>query len=313
MPLHGFRNYSFFQNLALYSFTTATFTPGGATGENGPTITQARAGLGNPTWANTYLNMSNQSGILLWTVPQDGVYTIDAYGARGGTTGDNGVSNLGIFQGGYGARIKGDFTLTKGQVLKLLIGQRGRETTHSQDNRSICSGGGGTFVTTDNNTILVIAGGGGGSSSNSWSTHRGVGGTTGSSGTNSFAGSGTPGTNGSGATASTTGGPAAGFSGDGTLASGAASGEQARSFLNGGKGGRAARSWGGGEVWGGFGGGGGGGGLAGGGGGGYSGGAGGAWSSSQGGGGGGSLNNGSNQTNTSDNRNGDGQIIITKL
>jgi hypothetical protein len=71
----------------------------------------------------------------------------------------------------------------------------------------------------------------------------------------------------------------------------------AQSFTNGARGGGNARSWGGTEIYGGFGGGGGGGGLSAGGGGGYSGGGPGTWSSPQQGGGGGSYNNGTSAVN----------------
>jgi hypothetical protein len=297
----------------LYSFTSATFTPGGAQRQDGPSITQTRSGVGNPSWANQYIQSTGQQGIFLWTVPQTATYRIEAYGARGGTTGDVGYSRYGYYDGGFGARMRGDFSLTQGDQIKMLVGQRGHETSHSQDGRAVCSGGGGSFVVRSNNSILVIAGGGGGSASNNWSQHRGQDGTTSQNGTYSTSGGGQPGTGGQGANGDTTGGPAAGFYGDGNTPSGTPYSERALSFLNGGRGGRAARSWGGGEVWGGFGGGGGGGGLAAGGGGGYSGGAGGQWSQYQGGGGGGSLNNGANQSNSGGNRNGDGFIVIQKL
>jgi hypothetical protein len=305
--------YQFNQPPNLYNFSSATFTPGGAQRQNGPSISQTRSGVGNPSWANQYIQSTSQQGIFLWTVPETATYRIEAHGARGGTTGDAGVSYFGYYDGGYGARMRGDFSLTQGDQLKMLVGQRGHETSHSQDGRSVSSGGGGSFVVRPNNSILVIAGGGGGSASNSWSQHRGQNGTTGQNGTNSTGGGGQPGTNGQGANGDTTGGPAAGFFGDGSTPSGTPSSDRALSFQNGGRGGRAARSWGGGEVWGGFGGGGGGGGLAGGGGGGYSGGAGGQWSSQQGGGGGGSLNNGATQSNSAGSRNGDGLIVIQKL
>ncbi|XP_078660937.1 uncharacterized protein LOC144905249 [Branchiostoma floridae x Branchiostoma belcheri] len=54
--------------------------------------------------------------------------------------------------------MKGTFELYKGEVLKILIGQEGAETTGGLSS----GGGGGTFVARFNNTPLIIAGGGGG-------------------------------------------------------------------------------------------------------------------------------------------------------
>ena len=96
--------------------------------------------------------MTVSNGIQQWTVPQDGIYTIDAYGAQGGYSSYNG------YEGGEGARMRGDFTLAEGTILKILVGQEGEDQYYD------CGGGGGTFVTTATNTPLVIAAGGGGAS-----------------------------------------------------------------------------------------------------------------------------------------------------
>src|SRR5437879_3854186 len=47
-----------------------------------------------------------------WEVPATGVYRITAFGAQGGASREGGV-----FGGGFGAEIGGDFSLTLGQVL----------------------------------------------------------------------------------------------------------------------------------------------------------------------------------------------------
>ena len=146
---------------SLYTFTTATFTPGGATGQNGPIISQARSGLtGTPTpstWYNTYLNMSTQ-GIQLWTVPATGTYTIVVAGAKGGDS--NGVS------GGYGRIVQATFSLTQGEVIQIVVGQMGTSTGNGQGTYG-AGGGGGSYVVQLNNTPLLVAGGGGGSQNNS--------------------------------------------------------------------------------------------------------------------------------------------------
>jgi hypothetical protein len=286
--------------LALYQLKYPfTFTSGGVTGRAGPSLSQLQSAY-NASWTSTYLGMTT-NGIQRWTVPSTGNYTVDCYGAKGG--------NAGAQPGGFGARAKGTFALTKGDVYQILVGQPGTQTTHSQDSQPISSGGGWSGFIDSANVPLVIAGGGGGAAANGYNTAPGRGGVITTSG-DSYNGSG-QGSAGSGATGDTTGGPAAGFLGNATAGSG--SSDPAKSFANGAIGGESARSWGGGNAYGGFGGGGGGGGLAAGGGGGYSGGAGGTWSSYQAGGGGGSYNAGNNQTMTAANNNGDGKVIITKV
>ena len=302
----------------LFPFTTATFTSGSTTGRDGPSLAAARTGLTGPeasSWKNTTDYFSTTNGIQLWTVPATGSYRIEAWGAQGGTSNS--------YRGGYGSRMRGDFSLIAGEIIRILVGHQGSVGGHTQDGNPVAAGGGGTYVVrtpyNSNASILVIAGGGGGSSNNTWSSAAGGDAPTyndgGYGGANAFA----PGTAGQGGNGSTSCG-GAGFFGNGATGSGSSASEMAASFTTGGRGGGNARSWGGAEIYGGFGGGGGGGGLAAGGGGGYSGGAAGQWSSPQWGGGGGSYNNGTNQSNDAGNvgtatRSGSssGQVIITRL
>ena len=58
--------------------------------------------------------------------------------------------------GGRGAYMSGEFILSEGDVLKILVGQQGSGSS------SAAGGGGGTFVATDSNTPLLVAGGGSG-------------------------------------------------------------------------------------------------------------------------------------------------------
>ncbi len=137
----------------LYAFTSATFTSGGANGRFGPNVTQARSGVGNPSWASSYLNM-NVQGIQRWTVPRTGTYRIDVAGATGFAYSTN-------ERRGFGYRLRGDFALTQGQIVQIAVGQGGVGSGGSGG-----SGGGGTFVVLENSasshTPLIIAGGGGG-------------------------------------------------------------------------------------------------------------------------------------------------------
>jgi hypothetical protein len=251
-----------------------------------------------PTFTNT--STGRTGTIQSWVVPETGNYSIEAWGAQGGST-PYGQA------GGSGARMFGHFLLTAGETIKILVGQAGTGGLLTQgNNHSGGGGGGGTFVTrTPHNTtgsILVIAGGGGGSYYYVSTPSYGSGGTTGQSG---LAGAGgySGGTNG-GAGASSNSGASSGFSGNGTYSSFA--------YINGGLGGLMQTNWGNTNIHGGFGGG-AGAGLPSGGGGGYSGGGGGAWSTDGGGGGGGSYNSGTNQSNTSAVRTGHGQVVITFL
>ena len=294
----------------LYDFTTAIFTPGGASAQNGPTLVQAISGLTGTsvdTWKNNTAYFNTTNGIQLWTVPVTGTYTIEAFGAQGGSSGSR--------IGGKGVRMSGNFTLTQGEIIRILVGQQGQTGGHSQNtNQFVSAGGGGTFVVrTPYNTtgsILVIAGGGGGSAENTWTVADGRPAliTTDGNGNGNLSGGGT---GGNGGTGDVYGGPGAGFLGNGATPSGTLASEVSQAFVNGGTGGRNARTWGGPEIYGGFGGGGGGGSLAAGGGGGYSGGGAGVWSSPQQGGGGGSYNSGTSQSNQQDSRTGNGQVTIT--
>jgi len=240
-----------------------------------------------PSMTFTATSTGRTGTIQNWTVSANGTYRIEVWGAQGGTQPQQ--------WGGLGARMRGDFVLTAGTQLKILVGQKGVDG-NSDDG---CGGGGGTFVVKSDNTILIIAGGGGGAGADA----DGVGGTTNTTSTSnagytrsgSSSGAGGLGDDGSGG---------GGFNGNGQAGYNAPNG--GNSFLNGGAGADC--------YWdGGFGGGGGGtagGSEGGGGGGGYSGGPGGS-SGTDGGGGGASYNAGTNQSNSSEVRTGNGQVIIT--
>jgi hypothetical protein len=297
---------------SLYTFTSHEFTTAGVSGYQGPTLAQVRSAY-NTTWDETYLTMTTQ-GIQEWTVPSSGNYYIDAYGAGGG-----GVS------GGTGARIADTFTLSAGEVIRILVGQYGGD-----DGSGASSGGGGTFVVKStgntNSDILVIAGGGGGSEgdssgrviANADTGSDGKGGY--NTGTYNTTGGGSGGTNGNGGNSAQNdncGGGGGGFftNGQNNPTWGNVGG---KSFISGGLGAQPGSR----NIYGGFGGGGEGGRQAGGGGagagGGYSGGGGGDNAGgSQGGGGGSYYANGLNinrvLSTTGTSRLTHGKVIVTKL
>ena len=298
---------------SLYDFTTHTFTNCGATGRNGPTLANCKSSYDVSWEDNTdYFNVPSDAGIQYWTVPETGTYTIEVWGAQGGDAHSDSP--------GFGARIRGDFTLTQGEIIHIVVGQQGlnQTTASSGSNYYSGGGGGGTFVikTPYNNTasILVIAGGGGGSGYSSVSESHKQGRTETTGGIAN--GSTTQATNGAGGYISdrdhvdAAGG--GGFSGNGQDGTVGSTGGQ--SFTNGAVGGTGGGNNGD-QGEGGFGGGGGQSndnvGRAGGAGG-YSGGSGGDhYGYGNAGGGGGSYNSGSNQSNSAGIREDHGQIIIT--
>lgn len=289
---------------ALYAFTDMTIAPlisSGIYGRYGPTLAQlvsATTSTGDSTFKNNTTYFNATSGIVSWMVPATGTYRIEVWGARGG----NGASNN--YLGGYGARMRGDFSLTSGNILKILIGQMG--------GASYGGGGGGTFVATNANVPLIVAGGG--NTTSPWSSVLSHAPTTtsGLPGQNYSNGGTNGGGGGTGPYGTCDGG--AGFTGNGT--GNGYNGTPPQSFINGGNGNANGCN----NSIGGF-----GGGSASDGcyygqsgpGGGYSGGGAGSTSSNYGGAGG-SYNNGTNQSNDAGNAgtatlSNNGKCIITKL
>ncbi len=170
-----------------YTFTTATFNTGGATGQYGPTISQARTGLtGTPapsTWSGTYLNMTTQ-GIMQWTVPATASYTFTLVGGGGGDM--NGPSTF----AGRGVIITGTYTLTGGSVINIVVGQLPDYAIST--NGAAAAGGGGSFVFTNSALLFSAGGGGGGGSATSgqgaWAAADGTTSTTGNNAQTSAAG-----------------------------------------------------------------------------------------------------------------------------
>lgn len=280
--------------LGLYLFSSFTFTPAGITGINGPTRANCLASYNttaNP-WLNdtAFFNVVTQ-GYQLWTVPRTGTYSIDAYGAIGGVAGSGTVAP------GNGARIKGNFALTAGTKLRIVVGQSGGYATGIYGGSG--GGGGGTFVMketgTTNADIYVIAGGGGGASYYGSSVAGGAGSDVSGSGAGGLAGSGT---GGNGGASILNNGSSSGYGAGGNSYSTTAIGGTSYDGTNG---------------RGGFGGGGGNGFSGGGGGGGQTGGKGGDNGGSSAAIGGNSYNNGTSQTNTAGANNAAGQVIITLL
>jgi hypothetical protein len=246
------------------------------------------------------VNFTYTGKLVNWTVPKTGTYQIVAYGAQGGSC----ALLEGVFAGGLGAEIGGNFILTKGEMLQIAVGGAGED-------RCGGGGGGGSFVVGPGTTPLVIAGGGGGASQDGlFGPFPGQGGLTGQDGGNGFDG-GVGGTNGNGG-AGGGGGPGPGGGGGGFFSAGGNGSGPPPAGL--GTGGGAFPDLSGGQLGGGFGGG-GGASVGAGGGGGYSGGDGGSRSGIGGqgfpGGGGGSFDAGTNRILVADIQTGNGEVVIT--
>ena len=129
-------------------FNTAVFTNLGKSDSQGPDSVGSHY-----TGQDHNGQVTVSSGIQLWNVPHTGEYRIETIGASGGY-GQNSVIN-----GGRGARMIGNFMLTKDEIISILVGQKG---IRGGVNKNTGGGGGGTFVVRGNNIPLIIAGGGGG-------------------------------------------------------------------------------------------------------------------------------------------------------
>lgn len=152
-----------------YSFTTATFTPGTSSGLQGPTIAQARAGVGSPSWAAEKMTMT-YPGYIEWTVPATANYTFTLAGAQAGggerylsaNNPANDYTPATWLRGGRGAIIRFNYNLIIGEKVGIVIGQYGG-SGYEQGNSRAGGGGGGTWLyTVIGETLIAVAGGGGG-------------------------------------------------------------------------------------------------------------------------------------------------------
>jgi hypothetical protein len=169
------------QITVLATTTNNIFTNCNATGQYGPTQSAC-----NTAYTGTSLSgaVTVNSGIQQWVAPYTGTYQITAAGASGGYVSGS--------TPGLGASMAGNFNLTAGTTLQVLVGQ-----SPGLVSGNYSGGGGGTFVAMGSNyataTPLLVAGGGGGA----------IGSSTGANAPTTTSGTGAnPGTNGNGATVS---------------------------------------------------------------------------------------------------------------
>jgi hypothetical protein len=144
------------------SFASHRFTNCGQTGRYGPDFSQCQSAYSGSEIFKPEYAFSVNSGYQRWTVPENGTYKISAAGARGGS------GNSGYYAG-KGIHIQGNFSLSKGDQLIMVVGQMGESVNLSNHGGG---GGGGSFVVKGSSrtsaTPLLVAGGGGGFNGANW-------------------------------------------------------------------------------------------------------------------------------------------------
>jgi len=118
---------------SLYPFSSHTFTTCGLTGRTGPTQAQMRASY-STTWDDTYISQGAFVGYQDWTVPVSGIYRFNVRGAAG-------YDGTGSGTPGRGAIVEADIALTKGEVITIIVGQRGAAPSSG----TLWGGGGGRW------------------------------------------------------------------------------------------------------------------------------------------------------------------------
>lgn len=186
-------------------------TCGRTSGREGPTAADCEA-----AYAGTNLEAAvsvPMQGYQRWVVPATGSYYVVAAGASGGDGNDG--------DGGHGAVMRGSFELSAGDVLTMVVGQRGSNRYHSSP-----GGGGGTFVvkgdptSTDiltwaNEPVRLLIAAGGGAGGTCAVKRTGLPGVTGPSGSSNATGERRGGSDGSGGEGTQYASGGAGFRGNG--------------------------------------------------------------------------------------------------
>ena len=204
----------------LYTFTSHNFTTAGQTGSTPPTLAQLRTAYSSTTWAaNTaFFNQGNFQGYQDWVVPRTGTYEFTVKGSPGRTS---------RAAGGGGAIVKGQFDLTRGEIITIAVGQRG-PNPGNQD--AWPSSGGGTFVVRKTGNVPLFVAGGGSAPSNTTAGRNAVLTVNGDNANT------TGGVNGNGAPGASAGGGGGGFLSNGGNSSRGGGGGGFNSGLSGGAG-----------------------------------------------------------------------------
>ena len=145
---------------ALFSFSSFTFTsPNEDPFAPSSSDITSQTAYSNTTWASNTEYFNVQNGIQYFKIPKSGTYRITAIGPAGKNVG-------GSTYIGYGGIVRGEFTLSKNDILAILVGQRAPTSNHATT-QPWQGGSGGTFVATVSSvggnstaTPLLVAGGG---------------------------------------------------------------------------------------------------------------------------------------------------------
>ena len=83
-----------------------------------------------------------------YTIPYSGTYTITAAGAQGSVGNLYNLTDVAAYKGAAGATIHGDFYLEQGDILHILVGEKGNDTPRSTGGKDGAggAGGGGSFI-----------------------------------------------------------------------------------------------------------------------------------------------------------------------
>jgi hypothetical protein len=151
------------QSLYTISGNAHTFTTCGQTGRQGPTQQQMRTSYTTP-WDDVYISQGNFQGYQDWTVPVSGIYEFTVRGAAG-------YEGAGGGSAGQGAVVRGRVPLTKGEIITIIVGQRGAAPTSG----GVWGGsGGGSFVVRKTGNEPLFVAGGGSADSNTTAGINGV-------------------------------------------------------------------------------------------------------------------------------------------
>lgn len=139
-------------------FSGHTFTSCGQTGKFGPSLSQCQSAYSGDEILENEFNFSISNGIQSWTVPKSGTYVFEIAAP----------SLHQNYSNGRGSIIKSTVNLNAGEIVKIVVGQRGVGSWPVTEGTTINSndglgGAGGSFVYTGSigGSGLIGAAGGG--------------------------------------------------------------------------------------------------------------------------------------------------------
>ena len=116
-----------------------------------------------PAASNIRFFYQAREGFQTVAMPKDGLYEFEVGGARGGKCQNRGLTDI------YGAKISGEFYITKDTRISFAVGSGGGDYSSPHGNEA--GGGGATWIYDETNeTLLMCAGAAGGSAGNTWGT-----------------------------------------------------------------------------------------------------------------------------------------------